>query len=253
MACTGTRACTALWRPSRTARRARRAYCRPLAGGSSLRHWTPLLPPWTTIRHLRTRSWSASLSEFFFDTVFTRAIVSPDSEADGSAHLHARDGAVLSRLLLTHLAHHGLNLVKASARTGDRHTDVGRPSVPGSKSGEESEALSELVERVLAVCEQHYEAVTGTSPEQWDQETSREIVDIALRTVHLADREAYPQALEEYLVANRARLEQLWRVYGPAGVFPPGVYHLVELPGSFMLCERLKAAPMWLEGIWARE
>ncbi|MEI5710195.1 hypothetical protein WB401_44805 [Streptomyces brasiliscabiei] len=193
------------------------------------------------------------LSEFFFDTVFTRAIVSPDSEADGSAHLHDRDGAVLSRLLLTHLAHHGLDLVEASTRADDQYADVGRPSVRGSETGEESEAPAELVERVLAVCEQHYAAVTGTSSGQWDQESSRELVDIALRTVHLADREAYPQALEGYLVANRARLEQLWRVYGPAGVFPPGVYHLVELPGSFVLCERLKTAPMWLEGIWARE
>lgn len=118
---------------------------------------------------------------------------------------------------------------------------------------QEQEVPAELIGRVLAVCEEHYAAVTGTSPDQWDQESSREIVDIALRAVRLADRETYPQALDEYLVANRARLEQLWRVYGPAGVFPQGVYHLVELPGSFMLCERLKTAPMWIQGVWGRE
>ncbi|MEU4013392.1 hypothetical protein ACPCK5_34810, partial [Streptomyces pseudogriseolus] len=48
------------------------------------------------------------LSEFFFDTVFTRAIVSSDS-GEEHAQLYARDGQVLSRLLLSHLAHHGLD------------------------------------------------------------------------------------------------------------------------------------------------
>ncbi|WP_385879322.1 hypothetical protein [Streptomyces vulcanius] len=191
------------------------------------------------------------LSEFFFDTVFTRAIVSPDSEADGSAHLYAGDGAVLSRLLLTHLANHGLNLVEASARTGDRHTDVGRPSVRGATSGEASETPAELVERVLAVCEQHYAAVTGTSSGQWDQGSSREIVDTALRTVHLAEQETYPQAVDAYLHEHRARLERLWRRYGPGGMFA-GELALIDLPGSFVLCERIETTPLWLEGIWAK-
>jgi hypothetical protein len=122
-----------------------------------------------------------------------------------------------------------------------------------ARNDEDTAAPAELIEQVLAVCEQHYAAVTGTNSQQWDKESSRELVGIALRTVRMADRKAYPQALEEYLVANRARLKQLWRVYGPAGVYPQGVYHLVELPGSFVLCERLKAAPMWLEGVWDRE
>ncbi|WP_051783794.1 hypothetical protein [Streptomyces sp. NRRL F-5555] len=103
------------------------------------------------------------------------------------------------------------------------------------------------------MCEQHYVAVTGADSTQWDRELSRELVGVALRTVRLADREAYSQALEEYLVENRARLEKLWRVYGPAGVFPQGVYHLVELPESFVLCERIDNAPRWLKGVWGRE
>ncbi|GAA5015276.1 hypothetical protein [Streptomyces hyderabadensis] len=191
------------------------------------------------------------LSKFFFDTVLTRAIVSADDGADDNAQLHARDGEVLSRLLLAHLARHGLDLTEASApaylRQEGRH--------PADRDGEEegSDASPELIERVLAVCEQQYAAVTGTSSAQWDKELSRELVGVALRTVRLADREAYPQALEEYLRENRARLEKLWRIYGPAGVFPQGVYHLVELPESFVLCERIDHAPMWLKGVWGRE
>jgi len=204
------------------------------------------------------------------DDFFTRAVTFPDPHTSGvrpRPHQatfgwtserpyieHASDpGRALALFLLAYLDHYGLNL-KAAVRTGDRPdaqpVSGGQPSAREAEAGE---APAELVERVLSVCEQHYAAVTGTSSEQWDQESSRELVGIALRTVRAADREAYPQALEEYLVANRARLEQLWRIYGPAGVFPPGVYHLLELPGAFVLCERLKAAPMWLEGVWGRE
>ncbi|MGW1354543.1 hypothetical protein ACWCQE_35550 [Streptomyces sp. NPDC002409] len=193
-----------------------------------------------------------ALSEFFFDTVFTRAIVSPGGGED-SAQLHARDGEVLSRLLLAHLADHGLELVEASARTGERralpgrHTGVGRPSV----RGEEREAPAELIDRVLAVCEQHYAAVTGTSSEQWDQESSQELVDIALRTVDLAEPETYPEALHAYLYEHRARLERLWRRYGPGGMFA-GELVLIDLPGSFALCERIETTPLWLKGIRAK-
>ncbi|WP_240980957.1 MULTISPECIES: hypothetical protein [unclassified Streptomyces] len=192
------------------------------------------------------------LSEFFFDTVFTRAIVSADS-GEEHAQLYARDGEVLSRLLLAHLADHGLDLEEARARTGelralpDLHTGVGRPSL----HGEEIEAPAELIERVLAVCEQHYAAVTGTSSEQWDQESSRELVDIALRTVHLAEPETYPRALDAYLHEHRARLERLWSRYGPGGMFA-GELVLIDLPGCFALCERIETTPLWLEGIWAK-
>ncbi|MEU3956030.1 hypothetical protein AB0F45_27525 [Streptomyces achromogenes] len=122
-----------------------------------------------------------------------------------------------------------------------------------AREAEGAEASAELIEQVLAVCDQHYAAVTGTNSQQWERESSREVVGIALRTVRLADREAYPRALEEYLVEHRARLEKLWRIYGPLGAFPLGVYHLVESPASFMLCERIDNAPMWLKGVWGRE
>ncbi|MEO3768667.1 hypothetical protein [Streptomyces sp. B5E4] len=186
------------------------------------------------------------LSEFFFDTVLTRAIVSPDSGED-NAQLHARDREVLSRLLLAHLADHGLDLVEASAHTNelralsDGHMGVGRPSL----RGEESEPPAELIEHVLAVCEQHYAAVTGTSSEQWDQESSRELVDIALRTVHLAEPETYPQTLDAYLHEHQARL---WRRYGTGGMFA-GELVLIDLPGFLALCERIETTPLWLEGI----
>jgi hypothetical protein len=192
----------------------------------------------------------STLSEFFFDALFTRAIVSPESEADDNAQLHARDGQVLSRLLVARLAHHGLDLVEAEDRAPLRLVeDEGRR--PLAEEG--SEAPAELIEQVLAICEQHYTAVTGTSSEQRDKELSRELAGIALRTVRLADREAYPQALENYLRENRTRLERLWQRYGPAGLYPRGVYQLVELPEVFVLCERIEHAPLWLEGVWENE
>lgn len=187
------------------------------------------------------------LSEFFFDTVFTRTIVSPDS-GEEHAQLHARDGQVLSRLLLAHLAHHGLDLVEAEARPSVRLSEAeGRRP----RDDEDSEAPAELIEQVLAVCEQHYAAVTGTSAKQWDRKSARELVDIALRTVRVAERETYPQALEAYLHERRARLEWLWRRYGPGGMFA-GEVVLIDLPGFLVLCERIETSPLWLEGIWAK-
>ncbi|MEU0588352.1 hypothetical protein [Streptomyces sp. NPDC006132] len=187
------------------------------------------------------------LSEFFFDTVFTRAIVSPDS-GEEHAQLYARDGQVLSRLLLTHLAHHGLALGEADARPSVRlwEAEGRRP-----RDDEDSEAPAELIKQVLAVCEQHYAAVTGTSSEQWDQESAQELVDVALRTVRMAERETYPQALEAYLHEHRARLERLWRRYGPGGMFA-GELVLIDLPGFLALCERIETSPLCLEGIWAK-
>ncbi|CCK32883.1 hypothetical protein BN159_p1 (plasmid) [Streptomyces davaonensis JCM 4913] len=199
---------------------------------------------------------------------FTRAVTFPDPHTSGvhpRPHQatfgwtsekpyiqHASDpGRALALFLLAYLDHHGLALTEASAPA---HLErEGRHAADHDGAEEGSEASLELIERTLAVCEQHYMAVTGADSTQWDKELSRELVGVALRTVRLADRKAYPQALEEYLVENRARLEKLWRVYGPAGVFPQGVYHLVELPESFVLCERIDNAPRWLKGVWGRE
>ncbi|MEU8481334.1 hypothetical protein [Streptomyces hygroscopicus] len=76
-------------------------------------------------------------------------------------------------------------------------------------------------------------------------------MDIALRTVHLAEPETYPQALDTYLHEHRARLERLWRRYGPGGMFS-GKLVLIDLPGCFALCERIETTPLWLQGIWAK-
>ena len=54
----------------------------------------------------------------------------------------------------------------------------------------EASCQRNFVERVTDVCEQHCTAVIGTHSEQWDQGSSRELVDIALRTVHLRSRSA---------------------------------------------------------------
>ncbi|MFJ1561310.1 hypothetical protein [Streptomyces mirabilis] len=77
-------------------------------------------------------------------------------------------------------------------------------------------------------------------------------MDIALRPMRPADHESYPQALEAYLSGHRARLERLWRRYGPGGMFA-GELVLIGLPGCLVLCERIDSSPLWLEGVWARE
>ncbi|MEV7960263.1 hypothetical protein ACIOHC_43325 [Streptomyces sp. NPDC088252] len=225
----------------------------------------------TTVRGREPDSPDADLLSLL-DDFFTRAVVFPDPHGSGvqpRPHQatfgwtseppgieHASDpGRALAPFLLAYLDHHGRELVQASARPRslpDERTDVGRPSGRGTEAGEGSEAPAELVERVMEVCGRHYAAVTGTSFEQWDTELFRENVGIALRTVRLAEREAYPQALEDYLQTSQARLRRLWGIYGPDGLFP-GVHHLVELPECFVLCEHIEHSPLWLSQLWAQE
>ncbi|MFI0941340.1 hypothetical protein [Streptomyces sp. NPDC021020] len=152
--------------------------------------------------------------------------------------------------LLAYLDHHGVALGEAArpAPPGDRSGN-GRPPGRGAGADEAGEAPAELVERVLAVCEEHFTAVTGTSGDRWEAE-SRDVVGIALRTVHLAHRDAYPQVLEEFLRANRTRLERLWARYGPGGLFAEEVV-LVDMTACYVLCERIETVPLWLEGVWA--
>ncbi|MFJ2565704.1 hypothetical protein ACIO02_22565 [Streptomyces sp. NPDC087568] len=203
------------------------------------------------------------------DDFFTRAVTFPDPHTSGvhpRPHQatfgwtseppgieHASDpGRALALFLLAYLDHHGLDL-EAAVCTGalpEERTDVSRPS---ARAAEENEASPELVERVLDVCGQHYAAVTGTSSEQWDQESAREVVRIALCTVQLMERDIYyPRALETYLQTHRARLERLWRRYGPGGMFA-GELVLIDLPSCFVLCERIDNTPISLEGVWTRE
>ncbi|MED7828352.1 hypothetical protein [Streptomyces chiangmaiensis] len=203
------------------------------------------------------------------DDFFTRAVVFPDPHTPGvhpRPHQatfgwtseqpyieHASDpGRALALFLLAYLDHYGLEL-EAAVRAGDRPdpqpVSGGRPSAREAEGGE---APAELVERVLDVCGQHYAAVTGTSPDQWDQELAREVVGIALRTVRMAERDAYSQTLETYLHERRARLERLWQRYGPDGMFA-GEVVLIDLPGCFVLCERIDEDPLWLEGVWSQK
>ncbi|MFD9394897.1 hypothetical protein ACFWBB_30460 [Streptomyces sp. NPDC060000] len=203
------------------------------------------------------------------DDFFTRAVTFPDPHTPGvhpRPHQatfgwtseqpyieHASDpGRALALFLLAYLDHYGLYL-GAAVRAGDhpdaQPVDGGRPSAREAEGGE---APTELVERVLDICGQHYAAVTGTSSDQWDQESAREVVGIALRTVRMAERDAYPQTLETYLHERRARLERLWQRYEPGGMFA-GEIVLMDLPGCFVLCERIDSTPLWLEGIWTQE
>ncbi|MFD3381291.1 MULTISPECIES: hypothetical protein [unclassified Streptomyces] len=133
-----------------------------------------------------------------------------------------------------------------------RRQAAAQPTPASTRTGEEGETPPELVEQALAACEQHYAAVTATSSQQWDTELSRELVGIALRTVRLAERADYPQALEKYLRENRERLQRLWHRYGPSGTFAQELV-LINLPACFALCERIDSAPMWLDGMWDQE
>ncbi|MFE5998756.1 hypothetical protein ACFQ6C_18010 [Streptomyces sp. NPDC056454] len=202
---------------------------------------------------------------------FTRAIVFPgrfgfpDGSATGDEQLHTSDPSrALSRLLLQHLNHHALDLVEANDRAPAHLPEAGEPAALAREEGlgfgraadhdrpqEGGQASPELIEQVRAVCETHYAAVTGTSSDQWDHE-SREVVGIALRTVRMAERDTYPQTLETYLHERRARLERLWQRYGPNGMFA-GELVLIDLPGCFVLCERVDNSPLWLEGMWSQE
>ncbi|BBG20747.1 hypothetical protein RVR_P22 (plasmid) [Actinacidiphila reveromycinica] len=192
---------------------------------------------------------------------------------------HSSDpGRALAVFLLAYLDHHGMALapagtpaaseidldtieaLHATADLPDEAPNVARPVEDRSSEGqrsaqreadEGSEAVPELIEQVSDLCEQHFAAVTGSSSEQWEAE-SREVVGIALRTVKLADRDAYPQVLEEYLNTNRARLERLWARYGPGGMFADEVV-LVDFPACYVLCERIEADPLWLNWAWAQE
>ncbi|MFE4310468.1 hypothetical protein ACFRR6_30980 [Streptomyces sp. NPDC056891] len=203
------------------------------------------------------------------DDFFTRAVTFPDPHTNGvhprpdqatfgwtseQPYIeHASDpGRALALFLLAYLDHYGLYL-GAAVRAGD-HPDAqpvsgGRPSAREAEGGE---AARELVERVLDICGQHYAAVTGTNSDQWDQESDREVVGIALRTVPMTERDTYPQTLETYLHEHRALLKRLWQRYGPDGMFA-GELVLVDLPGCFALCERIDSSPLWLEGVWVRE
>ncbi|MGW6606201.1 hypothetical protein [Streptomyces sp. NPDC055036] len=136
---------------------------------------------------------------------FTRAIVFPgqfgfpSGTAADDTQLHTSDPArALSRLLLEHLTHHALDLVEADDRAPS-HLPEAEGRHLAVRDDEEDQAPAELIEQVLAICEQHYAAVTGTSSERWDKESAREVVGIALRTVRPAQRESYPQTLETYL------------------------------------------------------
>ncbi|MCC9737597.1 hypothetical protein [Streptomyces sp. MNU89] len=186
------------------------------------------------------------------DDFFTRAVTFPDPHTSGvhpGPHRatfgwtseepgiqHGSDpGRALALFLLAYLDHHGVG--------------GGRPS---ARAAEGDEASAERVECVLDVCGQHYSAVTGTNSEQWDRDSSRELVDIALRTVHLAEPERYPQALDAYLHEHQARLKLLWHRYGPGGMLA-GELVLVDLPGCFVLCERIDNSPLWLEGVWTQK
>ncbi|MGW2683621.1 hypothetical protein ACWC6I_10765 [Streptomyces sp. NPDC001414] len=202
------------------------------------------------------------------DDFFTRAVTFPDPHTPGvhpRPHQatfgwtseqpyieHASDpGRALALFLLAYLDHYGLSLeaaVRAGEQSDEHLVSEGRPS--GEAEG--GEAPEELVERVLDVCGRHYAAVTGTSSDLWDQETAREVVGIALRTVRMAERDAYPQTLDTYLRERRARLERLWQRYGPDGMFA-GELVLIDLPGCFVLCERIDNSPLWLAGLWSQE
>ena len=112
-----------------------------------------------------------------------------------------------------------------------------------------AEVTPEFVQQVLEIAERHYTELSGRS--SLSPEDSKDTLAVVLPTVRVSGVAGYPQRLEEFAQANRVRLERLFRVYGLGGLYPDGVYGLVEWPESIVLCERIETDPLWLASEWA--
>lgn len=108
--------------------------------------------------------------------------------------------------------------------------------------------VPELFSPVLEVAERYYTELSGR--ECRSPEDSREVLVVALGAMRQSETGGYVERLEEFVQANRARFERLYRVYGAGGLCPDGVCDLAAWPESIVLCERIESVPMWLDGLW---
>ncbi len=108
------------------------------------------------------------------------------------------------------------------------------------------------LEQVLAVAQRLFCTLTGLDDER--QQLSEEVLEVVWPAMPQEVRYGYPARLEQFVDQRRARLEQLYREFGPGSALAGhGRYELASQPVSIVLCERLDAAPMWLAATWEDE
>ncbi|WP_316782961.1 hypothetical protein [Streptomyces sasae] len=110
----------------------------------------------------------------------------------------------------------------------------------------------ELTERVLEAATRIFHGLTGRSG--YSREMSVEILSVVLGAVSAEERGGYVAELESFAARNQGRLAELYRKYGPGGALSRlDRSGLTDQPESVVICERLDAAELWLEGVWDGE
>ncbi|GGN46681.1 hypothetical protein GCM10011578_099720 [Streptomyces fuscichromogenes] len=105
---------------------------------------------------------------------------------------------------------------------------------------------------MLEAAERIFVSVTGYT--SFDRDLSEKILMVVLKAVSAEQQEGYVRQLEAFADANRERLGQLYGTYGPGAPFADeSRCFLAHQPESLVVCERLDAAPLWLEGVRSDE
>jgi hypothetical protein len=148
-------------------------------------------------------------------------------------------------------------LAHIADRTITRARPATRPTAPAVPPAASlltpiDEASQEQVEQVLAVAERIFTELTGRA--DYSREASLETLSVVLTAVAAEDQAGYAAQLEDFAACNRDRLTELYRKYGPGGELAVLERSgLIDQPESIVICERLDAAPMWLQGAWDGE
>lgn len=115
-----------------------------------------------------------------------------------------------------------------------------------------AEVPQDQVERVLETAERIFAELTGRS--DYCRETSLEMLPVVLRAVSAEQQAGYVAQLEDFAARNRGRLMELYSKYLPGGALAVlDRSGLTDQPESLVICERLDAAPVWLQGVWEGE
>lgn len=103
--------------------------------------------------------------------------------------------------------------------------------------------------RVLDAAERIFVSQTG-----YDRGLSEEILAVVVKAVSAEQQDKYVRQLEAFAEAKRDRLVKLYSLYGPGGSFADeSLCYLTPQPESVVVCERLDAVPMRLDGVWNGE
>lgn len=93
--------------------------------------------------------------------------------------------------------------------------------------------------------------LTFTEASDLDPEVSEQVLVAVLATMGTRERAGYAGRLAEFASGNRARLERLYALYGPASPTAiHGRYSLLHSPTSVAVLERLTTEPAPLEAEW---